>query len=62
MKIELIIDEEEKSINVLYSGYNIIKTTLYDEELTNKILKLIIEELEQSETTFTNLKDFLTLK
>lgn len=62
MKIDLIINEEEKTIDLLFNGYNIIATTIYNEELTTKILKLIENELKQNNWDFKNFKQFLTIK
>ena len=62
MRINLIIDEKEKTIDLLFNGYNIIATTIYNEELTIKILKLIENELKQNNWDFKNFKQFLIMK
>ena len=61
-KINIILNEEEGTTEVLYKGYNIIKETLYSEDLTKKIIKLITEELKQNNYNFTTLEEFLKMK
>lgn len=58
--IHLIINEKEGSIDLLYNGYNLIAKSLYNEDLVNKIIKLIITELKQ-ENNFESLEKLLTL-
>ena len=60
--INIILNEEEGTTEVLYNGYNIIKETLYSEELTKKIIKLITEEIRQNSYNFTTLAEYLKLK
>lgn len=55
MKLELILDTENGKIDILYSGYNIISKTIYNEELTNKIKDLIQNELYEDLETLTKL-------
>jgi hypothetical protein len=45
MNISIILNKKEGRIELLYNGYNIIKETIYNEELTNKIISLIEKEL-----------------
>lgn len=61
-KINIILNEEEGTTEILYNGYNIIAETLYNEELTKKIIELITEELKQNNFNFTTLEQFLKLK
>lgn len=66
MKINLIIDTENESISILHNGYNIIKTTLYNEETTQKIYEILKnainnEELENIETE-EDFEKYLELK
>lgn len=58
--IHLIINEKEGSIDLLYNGYNLIAKSLYNENLVNKIIELIITELKQ-ESNFESLEKLLTL-
>lgn len=44
MKFEIIIDTEEKRIDILYSGYNIISETIYNDKIPEKIVKLLETE------------------
>ena len=62
MKINIILNEEEKSLDILYNNYNIIAKTIYNEKLTKKIVELITEELKQNDFNFTTLEEFLTMK
>ena len=61
MKLKIEIDLKEKNINVLYDGYNIIATTIYNKEIANKIIDLITTEIKNNEFDFENLEKFLTL-
>lgn len=60
--IQITINEKDKSINLLFNGYNIIAKTIYGETLTNKILQLMQDELKNDDPDFENLQDYLTLK
>lgn len=60
--INIILNEEEGTTEILYNGYNIIAETIYNKELTKKIIKLITEELKQNTYDFTTLENFLKLK
>lgn len=55
MGIEIILNKEEGTIELLYCGYNIIKETIYNEELTSHIMSLLEQELG-----IENLKEYLT--
>lgn len=44
MKIEIIIDEERQAIDILYSGYNIISETIYNDKAVKKIIKILENE------------------
>lgn len=66
MKIELIIDTKENSVDILHSGYNIIKTTLHNADITKKIYEILKNTINeenfediQSEEDF---KKYLNLK
>lgn len=56
-----IILNKEGTTELLYKGYNIIAKTFYNENLTNKILELITNELK-NENNFNTLDEFLTMK
>ena len=45
MKFEMILDTENGTIDILYSSYNIISKTIYNEDLTAEIKDLIQTEL-----------------
>jgi hypothetical protein len=45
MGIEIILNKEEGTIELLYCGYNIIKETIYNEELTSHIIGLLEQEI-----------------
>ena len=60
--INIILNEEEGTTEILYNGYNIIAKTIYNKKLTKKIVGLITEELKQNNYNFTSLKEFLKLK
>ena len=60
--INIILNEEEGTTEVLYNSYNIIAETIYNEELTKKIIELITEELKQNNYNFTTLQEFLKMK
>lgn len=62
MNIQIILNKENGSIDILYNGYNIIKKTIYNDELTNKILELLENELKQDEFDFENFEQFLKMK
>lgn len=60
--INIILDEESGRIDLLYNGYNIIAKTIYNEELTKKIVELITNELKNDNYyEFTTLEDCLKL-
>lgn len=56
MELEIIINTEEKRVDVLYQGYNIIAESIYNEELPQKIIELLQNEL------YENLEDITILK
>ena len=60
MKINLILDTEEKTISFLYNGYNIIKNTIYciddDFEL---IYNKLVEVLKNDDYNFENFESYL---
>lgn len=56
MELEIIINTEEKKVDILYQGYNIIAETIYNEELPNKIIKLLQNELCENLEEITILK------
>lgn len=60
--INIILNEEEGTADILYNGYNIIADTIYNKILVNKIIKLISEEIKQNNYNFTTLENFLQLK
>lgn len=60
--IRIILRQDEGMIDLLYNGYNIIAETIYNEELTNKILQLIEQELKDNGNDFDSLDKFLTMK
>lgn len=60
--IQIILNEKNGRIDLLCTGYNIIAKTIYNEELTKKIIELIIEELKSDNYyEFTTLGDCLKL-
>lgn len=61
-KIKIILNKNEKTIDLLFNGYNIIAHTICNEELTQKILTLIENELKNEICDFESLEKFLTLK
>lgn len=62
MDINIILREEDGAIDILFNGYNIIATTIYNEELTKQIIKLIENGLKNTNYNFENFKQFLTMK
>lgn len=60
--IRIILSEENGRIDLLYNGYNIIADSIYNEELTKKIVEMITTELKNTSYDFTTLKDFLEMK
>ena len=60
MKINFIIDTENASIDILYRGYNIIATTIYNEELTKNIYNMLNNETIEND--FETLEELTTLK
>lgn len=60
--INIVLNEKDGRIDLLYTGYNIIAKTIYNEELTKKIVELITNELKNdSYYEFTTLEDCLKL-
>ena len=60
--IDIILNEKDGRIDLLYTGYNIIAKTIYNEELTKKIVELITNELKNDNYyEFTTLEDCLKL-
>ena len=60
--INIILNEKDGRIDLLYTGYNIIAKTIYNEELTKKIVELITNELKSDDYyEFTTLEDCLKL-
>ena len=57
--IRIILNKEQGTIDLLYNGYNIIAQTIYDYELTNKILELIENDLKNTYYNFTTLEELL---
>lgn len=65
MKINLIIDTENESISILYNGYNIIRTTLYNYDIVKNIYEMLRNEINMGENgikTEQDFKEFLELK
>lgn len=62
MNIRIDLRKEDKAIDLLYDGYNIVAHTIYNEELTNKILTLIENELKNECWDFENFEQFLDWK
>ncbi|MBR4002609.1 MAG: hypothetical protein IKI95_00880 [Clostridia bacterium] len=60
--IRIILSEENGRIDLLYNGYNIIADSIYNEELTKKIVEMITTELKNTSYDFTTLKKFLEMK
>jgi hypothetical protein len=56
MKLQVIINTEEKRVDILYQGYNIIAESIYNEELPQKIVDLLQNEL------FENIEEITVLK
>lgn len=47
LTINIIKDDEgEKTIQILYNGYNIIQETIYNDELAEQVLQLINKNRE----------------
>lgn len=60
--INIVLNEKDGRIDLLYTGYNIIAKTIYNEELTKKIVELITNELKNDNYyEFTTLEDCLKL-
>lgn len=60
--INIVLNEKDGRIDLLYTGYNIIAKTIYNEELTKKIVELITNELKSDDYyEFTTLEDCLKL-
>ena len=62
MDIRIDLREEDKAIDLLYDGYNIVAHTIHNEDLTNKILTLIENELKNECWDFENFEQFLKWK
>ena len=60
--IRIILSEENGRIDLLYNGYNIIADSIYNEELTKKIVEMITTELKNTSYDFKTLKEFLEMK
>lgn len=60
--IRIILNEEDGRIDLLFNGYNIIADTIYNEELTKKIVEMITTELKNTNYNFKTMKQFLTMK
>ena len=56
MKLEIIIDTENGTINLLKQGYNIIAETIYNEELTKNIVELLQHEFIDDISELTKMK------
>lgn len=56
MELRVIINTEEKKVDILYRGYNIIAESIYDEKLPKKIIDLLQNEL------YENLEEITVLK
>ena len=50
--IKIILNEEDGRIDILYNGYNIIADTIYNEELTKKVVEMITNELKNTNYNF----------
>ena len=61
MKINLILDTSEKTISILYDGYNIIKNTFYYENDFEKMYNVLID-IVKNENDFENFENYLKLK
>lgn len=62
MDINIILNEQDGTTKILYDGYNIIKTTIYNNQTTSKILQLIKNELKNNDPDFDSLEKYLILK
>ena len=60
--LNIILNEEEGTAEILYTGYNIIAETIYNKNLVKKVVRLISEEIKQTNYNFTTLENFLKLK
>jgi hypothetical protein len=47
MEFEITLNTKNGTIDILYSGYNIISTTIYSEKTTQKIIELLQNELDE---------------
>lgn len=56
---EIMISKQDGRIDILYSGYNIISETLYNERLVEKIIDLLQNELDLQGD---NLEDIIEYK
>lgn len=60
--INIILNEEEGTAEILYTDYNIIAETIYNKDLVKKVIRLMSEEIKQNNYNFTTLENFLKLK
>ena len=60
--LNIILNEEEGTAEILHTGYNIIAETIYNKNLVKKVVRLISEEIKQNNYNFTTLENFLKLK
>ena len=56
MKLEIIIDTENGTIDLLKQGYNIIAETICNEELTKNIVELLQHEFIDDINELTKMK------
>ncbi len=61
-KVSIVLDKNNNTIDLLFNGYNFIAHTIYNKELTEKILTLIENELKNEIYDFESLEKLLTLK
>lgn len=53
--INIILNEKDGRIDLLYNGYNIIAETIYNKELTQKITDLLDTELRNNSINYNGL-------
>ena len=53
--INIILNDKEGRIDLLYNGYNIIAETIYNKELTQKIADLLDTELRNNSINYNGL-------
>lgn len=61
-KVSIVLDKNNDAIDLLFNNYNFIAHTIYNKELTEKILTLIENELKNEIYDFESLEKLLTLK